>query len=77
MLGLALNNKKYKEIKEQDDDGGHLTDEQLEELGASADEDDDDLNDFNALKTKTEQQKIKAATTGKGAKGARVLDSMP
>lgn len=44
----------YKEIKEDGDEAGELTDEQ-EILGISAGEDDDDdLNDFTALKTKTE-----------------------
>ena len=52
----------YREIKEEDNLGDDLaeTGDGLPELGDLQDsvfEDDDDLNDFNALKTKTDKRK--------------------
>jgi hypothetical protein len=61
----------YKEIK--DSDG-----EQIEDYAAVeslAEEDDDDLNDFTALKTKTEMKKMAAGQTERGAK--MVTDALP
>ena len=63
------------EISEDDDDGfeykeiQHEEEEQIEDLAVeSIAEDDDDLNDFSALKTKTEAKKLAASQAEKGAK---------
>jgi len=57
----------YREIKDSDD-------EKIEDVvDVSLAEDDDDLNDFSALKTKTEMKKM--AATERGAK--MVLDAQP
>jgi len=60
----------YKEIK--DSDGEAIEDLAIESL---ADEEDDDLNDFTALKTKTEMKKMAAGQTERGAK--MVTDALP
>lgn len=70
------------EISEDEDDGFEYKvikdsdEEQLEDLAVeSIAEDDDDLNDFNALKTKTEAKKMAAGATERGAK--LVTDALP
>ena len=61
----------YKEIKDTEDD--EIEDLAIESIG----EDDDDLNDFNALKTKTEAKRI-AATQGTTMKsGLKIQESVP
>ena len=59
----------YKEIKDSDEDP--IEDVALESLA----EDDDDLNDFSALKTKTEMKKMKAEATERGARLS--IDAVP
>ena len=63
------------EISEDEDDGFEYKEiqddeeEPIEDIAIdSVAEDDDDLNDFNALKTKTEAKKQAADQTGRGAK---------
>ena len=60
----------YNEIKDSDD-------EQVEDLALdqSMPDDDDDLNDFTALKTKTEQKKLALAAKDTGR--ARVTEAVP
>jgi hypothetical protein len=61
----------YKEIKDTEDD--EIEDLAIESIG----EDDDDLNDFNALKTKTEAKRI-AATQGTTMKsGLKIQEAVP
>ena len=57
----------YKEIKDSDE-------EPIEDLPLdnSVAEDDDDLNDFTALKAKTEQKKQIASTQARGSRITRV-----
>ena len=56
----------YKEIKDSDE-------EPIEDLVQdSVAEDEDDLNDFTALKTKTEQKKQIANTQNRGSRVTRV-----
>lgn len=60
----------YKEIKDSDE-------EPIEDLALeSLQEDDDDLNDFNALKTKTEAKKM-AAAKGDTGRGLRMVEAQP
>ena len=59
----------YKVIKDSDDD--HMEDLPVESVA----DDEDDLNDFNALKTKTEAKKMAAGATERGAK--LVTDALP
>ena len=71
------------EISEDDDDGFEYNeikdsdDEQVEDLALdqSMPDDDDDLNDFTALKTKTEQKKLALAAKDTGR--ARVTEAVP
>jgi hypothetical protein len=70
------------EISEDDDDGfeyREIKDSEVEEIEDIAQEsfgdEDDDLNDFNALKIKTEMKK--AAELDKTGKGARLTDAVP
>ena len=59
----------YREIKDSDD-------EKIEDVvDVSLAEDDDDLNDFSALKTKTEMKKMAAGTTERGAR--MMADAVP
>ena len=60
----------YKEIKDSEADS--IEDVALESF---AEDDDDDLNDFTALKVKTEMKK--AAKQDTNGKGARVTESVP
>ena len=60
----------YKEIKDSDDEP--IEDVALDSMGP---EDDDDLNDFNALKTQTEAKKLAAAMDSTGR--ARVTEAVP
>ena len=59
----------YKEIKDSDEE--QITDVAVESLA----EDDDDLNDFSALKTKTEMKKMAAGATERGAR--MMTDAVP
>ena len=60
----------YKEIRDSDEEP--IEDLPLESLA----EDDDDLNDFTALKAKTDLKKMAATKTG-GSKMTRVADVQP
>ena len=71
------------EISEDEDDGfeykeikGEEEDEPIEDLAMdSIAEDEDDLNDFNALKTKTEAKRLAASQAERGTRV--VTDALP
>ena len=61
----------YKEIKDSDEEA--IEDLALESIGV---DDDDDLNDFTALKAKTEQKKL-AQTQNRDSRVTRVAEAVP
>lgn len=66
----------YKEIKEDEELGAGPG--EVEELEDSAEEDnDEDLNDFDALKTKTEKRKAAQQVAEGISRGTRVAETVP
>ena len=62
---------KYEEIKDSEDEG--IEDMALESMS----EDFDDLNDFNALKTKTEAKKAQATLGTTDKTGTKIVEAVP
>jgi hypothetical protein len=73
------------EISEDEDDGFEYNeikdseaDDQIEDLVVdSMGEDEDDLNDFNALKTNTVAKKLAAAAGASQERGTKIVEAVP